>query len=392
MALSSPQPDSGGVKPPPVEVSISAVVPLFGDVGFIQECLASLAHQASAFDEVILVDDANENPLLTALIEQMCIEQDRWTILVMEKPSGIVASTRAGVAVSRSDYVAMIDCDDLLASQAVARIRQALSTLRPNLLSTRYVTFDGREGSKVEYPAVWELRDVYSSDLALGLEHLFLSHLKVARRNFLLEEGLQEGTDGVQDWFMAIAAIQSNSYLLLNESLYAHRLHAGQTTHTSRSHFLKSVNDRRSEILGKRARTAIPVEVKEDLLGVGLLLKSSIPNLVVLPGLLIGRDKDGLFAIPGSLPFLEICLSERKPDWVVFAGSHWFDFGALDLKWFEGGTFIGLAVSIEMPNSIHMAKWYSGYLDMTLTLDSLSPAILAPYQADNNLMLRCVFS
>jgi glycosyltransferase involved in cell wall biosynthesis len=368
-------------------LTLAAVIPLFGSVSFVQECLESIADQTQSFDEVILIDDANSDPELSDLCDRVC-NLHGWKLLVAESAVGIVSATRIGIEASTCEYIALIDCDDLLVNNAVETLRPVIERERPSLLSTRYRVFSAADEEPPEQPTTWELRHVYRDDRSLGLEHLFLSHLKVARRTFLLEEGVwANGTDGVQDWFMATSAIQSDSYFVLDEPLYLHRIHASQTTHTARSHFLRLVNDKRGELLGK-ARERVSAEAAEDLMALGRLLRSTVDDLSRIPCLAIGRDEVGLFAIPASIPLLEICISERKPAWLLITGFNWIDLGALSMRCLAGPTVLALAISTTIPSSIHMATWYTGYLDALVALDPLASALVDPFMASNCRLVR----
>jgi glycosyltransferase involved in cell wall biosynthesis len=352
------------------EPTLGVVVPVYGEVALVIDCLESLVRQTRTFDRVTIVDDCCGDPVMTNMLESYVSENRGWQLLVNDEPQGIVASSNRGAEVTESEYICFLDCDDLLASRAASVLTEQLPLIGQPFVSTRYATFNNYSDKPLDL-GLPELRSVFPSDLHLILEHLFLSHLKVVRRDwFIQRQGFPAGTDGVQDWCLALDAVAASQYALLDEVLYFHRIHPGQTSGTARARFMSIVNARRSGLLRERfARRALDSQEELQVRAVcdGLirtLASESIPAFCVV------GTVSGIHAIPASAPLIDCFVAERDVRWLLLFGDTWFDIGQLSGAAGDRAYSLGVLVSRGCPRSAEIARWYAGYLDFAVISDS----------------------
>jgi glycosyltransferase involved in cell wall biosynthesis len=347
----------------PETVTIGVVVPIYGDPALIAECLDSVGRQSEPFDSVVLVDDTCGDAAVGAVLSNFAERFAEWRIVVNPRPLGIVGSSNVGVEACTSNYVALLDCDDLLAPSAAAVLRAQLPRILRPYVSTRYATFSADQApTDLCLP---ELRSAYASDLHLILEHMFLSHLKVVDRSwFIGRGGFAAGSDGVQDWYLALDAVSNDEHGFVDEVLYLHRLHGAQTSGTTRSRFLRLVNERRREFLRKRFRhrnltDAERVRVRD----IGADITKQCRKGGQRPAYFIADSSAGLAVQPASVPILESFISEHSPTWVLVAGDTWVDLGQISKLVDDRDFSIGVLLQPGSQATFDLARWYSGYLD-----------------------------
>ena len=326
----------------------------------MEECLDSLTAQVEPFDEVVLVDDANADPAVATLATRYTNSNEGWRLVRAERPLGIVSVTNLGADTCTSDYLALVDCDDIVAADAVRELKTLLVGERPDLVATRYANFatDGQAATPVALP---DLVAAYGDESRLLLEHLYLSHLKVVRAEFWRKiGGYRDGTDGTQDWHLAMDAHLGGTTRVLDRVLYSHRVHAGQTTHTAKSKHFRSVNTRRHDHL--RRHVALPDAIISELEGVAAMLSRSA--LGQHPSYVIFRDASGLNALPASTSWIDVVGNRPGLVWMMLLGNEWVDLGATaTFSRVDSDVFVGMFLSAQSPNSMNMAQWYCGYLD-----------------------------
>jgi glycosyltransferase involved in cell wall biosynthesis len=106
---------------------ISVIVPTYKSAAFIRETLGSIFAQTTLPDEVIVIDDCSPDQTceIVELLRQDCPVELR--LIRMEKNSGgPVGPMNAGVAAARSEYIAMLDHDDVMLPR---RIEACLSAI-----------------------------------------------------------------------------------------------------------------------------------------------------------------------------------------------------------------------------------------------------------------------
>jgi glycosyltransferase involved in cell wall biosynthesis len=344
--------------------SLAAVIPVFGSPDHIDECLRSVSAQQVPFDLVVLVDDS-QDPLVLELLMEWRSRHGDWLIIQNREPLGIVGSTNLGVEAAHCEFVALIDCDDLVLPNASGVIREYMASASVSYICSRHATFQIDKGFiDFEVQASPDYLPSYESDEMLVLEHLFLSHLKVAKREwFLAKGGFAEGTDGVQDWFLGVDAVQEQTYQFADEVVYLHRLHGRQTTRSNRPRFLQKVNDQRRRILlGEASRPLSQADHRAIEVVVSLLLREPSQALK-LPPFFVSHGRQGLRALPASVPIIDAHIAQAMPNWILVAGDGWVNLAQLSSKSRDRSTLLGLLVHTAAQSTLDMAKWYSGYLD-----------------------------
>lgn len=108
------------------EPLISVIVPIYNTQGFIPRCLDSILNQSYVNMEIILVNDGSTDDSLF-VCEEFAAKDKR--IQIISQPNqGIIAAKRAGIKLSRGEYVMFVDSDDWIEPELleamVRRIRE----------------------------------------------------------------------------------------------------------------------------------------------------------------------------------------------------------------------------------------------------------------------------
>lgn len=107
--------------------AVSIIVPLYNKAPYVEQCLYSLMDQTLQDIEVIVVDDGSTdrgNEIAYAI----CEEDERFTYAYQEN-AGVSSALNQGLARARGSFVARLDGDDWLDSDALTLLHHAATAL-----------------------------------------------------------------------------------------------------------------------------------------------------------------------------------------------------------------------------------------------------------------------
>jgi glycosyltransferase involved in cell wall biosynthesis len=101
---------------------VSVIVPAYNREALVEETLESIRRQSYRDRETLIVDDGSSDGTAQVVRTWLVHHSDaRGKLLTMKKNSGKSAAVNAGVAESRGEYIAILDSDDLLEPDTLAR-------------------------------------------------------------------------------------------------------------------------------------------------------------------------------------------------------------------------------------------------------------------------------
>ncbi|MFL5817585.1 MAG: glycosyltransferase [Conexibacter sp.] len=165
------------------------------DPAFLEQLIAHVRWQTHADWELCVVDDGSRDAQVRALLSRAAEQDERIRVQRHDEAAGISAATNAALAMARGDWVALLDHDDVLASDALGALAQALAAHpEADMLYTDedHVLRTGRRYEPYRKPD-------WSPELFRSL--MFTGHLAAYRRTLALElGGFRSELDGSQDY------------------------------------------------------------------------------------------------------------------------------------------------------------------------------------------------
>lgn len=178
------------------EALFSVAIPVYRpDAHVLDLCVGSVLAQSFGQLEVCLCDDGSGDPELERHLADLAAVDPRCRVGALAANGGIAAATNAAVALGRAEWVAFVDQDDELHSEALEEVARAVAAHpEADVVYTDEDKID-RDGWR-RSP---HFKPAWSPDYLLSCP--YLGHLLVVRRR-LLEEvgGLRSAFDGSQDY------------------------------------------------------------------------------------------------------------------------------------------------------------------------------------------------
>jgi len=216
----------------PLKVSI--IIPVYNHLPYLRQSIDSALAQTYHHTEVIIIDDHSPDPQVLPLLQSYA-DHPRVQLLQNPRNLGIAEAQNRALMASTGDLLAFLDCDDLLAPEAIATCVQHWKADTIYLHTGRInIDKDSAEINRIHFMGL--PRTDYFAE---NLRAMYATHLKIIRRDAFAKVGLFDPRfDSAQDYEMLMRIAfhyPSSSFVHVPDFLYSHRLHSQQITETQKS-------------------------------------------------------------------------------------------------------------------------------------------------------------
>lgn len=179
---------------------ISVLVPVYNPAApTLERAVASVRNQIYEDWELCLADDASTDTHVRFLLERLAREDPRVRITFRERNGHISAASNSALQIATGEFVALLDQDDELSSDALARCALALNEHRN--LDFIYSDEDKVTEDGVRFDPYF--KPDWSPELLLS--QMYTGHLSVYRAELVRAVGgFREGYEGSQDHDLAL--------------------------------------------------------------------------------------------------------------------------------------------------------------------------------------------
>lgn len=269
---------------------ISIVTPVFDTPEiWLRDCIESLRAQVYPHWELCLVDDGSTEPHVRSLLDEYQGLDRRIRAKSLPRNRGIVAATNEGLNFATGEFVGFLDHDDEIAPDALFELARRLK--REPDLDIIY-TDEDKKAPDGRFVMPFFKPD-WSPDLLLSCN--YFSHLTFYRRTLLQElEGFRSGTDGAQDYDLALRATERTSRIgHIPLPLYTWRMVPGSTAGSDRA---KPYASKAAALALKEslARRGWQVDVQETNIPRRYRVRYPLPSDAFVSIIIPTRDKVGL--------------------------------------------------------------------------------------------------
>ncbi len=208
---------------------ISIIVPVYNiDADWLKATIESVQQQIYPHWELCITDDCSTHQETVDCLKQ--ISNSRIKISFSKENQGIAGASNTALALAEGEYIALLDHDDVLTTDALYEIVKSINEYDPDLIYSDEdkLTLDN------EYVEPYYKPD-YSPDLLLS--NNYTCHLSVYRKTILDRiEGFRPGYDGSQDHDLVLRFLDhTNRVHHIPKILYHWRKVPGSTATSSDS-------------------------------------------------------------------------------------------------------------------------------------------------------------
>ena len=199
------------------DMSVTVMIPAYNAQAFIRKALDSVLAQTRAADEIVVVDDGSTDATRAIVAEY----GDRVRLMVQQNQGPSVARN-SSIATMRTEFVAFIDADDLMAP---TRLEEQLSAFAANpaaaLCYNGMLQFNARGEERIApAPRLQEL----AHHLRFHNPGITPSCMMVRRSAYLQAGGFNTALRGVDDWEFMVRMSRVGPFCCVDGPLTLYRL------------------------------------------------------------------------------------------------------------------------------------------------------------------------
>lgn len=225
--------------PDPSKPAVSVIMANFRGAAHLEAAMRAVLAQTERRLELILADDASDDDSV-AIARAVAAGDDRVRVIASARNGGPAATRNLALDAARGDWIAIVDSDDLIHPERLARLIAAAEAAGADLVADDLVHFGApaEQGRTLLQPLglaapMWLTAAPYlranGGDPALPA----FGYLKpVIRRAVLGNRRYDPGLRIGEDYDLVLRLlIEGARFLLLPDPLYAYRRHAGSISH-----------------------------------------------------------------------------------------------------------------------------------------------------------------
>jgi glycosyltransferase involved in cell wall biosynthesis len=197
--------------------TVSVVIPAYNAQACLRETLESVLAQSRPADEIIVIDDGSQDA--TETVARSFGDRIRY---IKQQNTGIAGARNAGIHAASSEWVALLDHDDLMLPrklEVAMRVAESRADLMVVYSSFTFLYSDGMRHEMPSFPAskLWP---------ALRYRTPILPSTALVRRSALTEIGGFKNVYCVDDWslwFRLVQRFSKDAFQEVAESLTLYR-------------------------------------------------------------------------------------------------------------------------------------------------------------------------
>ncbi|MFM7365155.1 MAG: glycosyltransferase [Cuspidothrix sp.] len=205
---------------------ISVIVPVYNTPrDFLKEAIDSVLNQIYPYWELCIADDASTKPYMEEILQEYALRDKRIKVAFRKENGHISRSSNSAIELANGEYIALLDHDDLLTTNALYEVVKLLN---------KYPEADMIYSDEDKINEEEKLQDPYfKPDWCPDsfLSRMYTCHLGVYRLDLVREiGGFREGYEGSQDYDLVLRLTEKTDKIFhIPKILYHWRIHAEST-------------------------------------------------------------------------------------------------------------------------------------------------------------------
>lgn len=229
----------------------SVVVPVYNVAdNMLRECIDSIKSQTYKNFEIVLVDDASTMESVRKVLAEY-ENEDNITVIYRKENGHISRATNDGINAAKGEFIALCDCDDLYAPNALYEMAKKLNENKDYdfiYSDEDKISEDGKVRRDPFFKPDWSPETFMS--------YMYTCHLSVYRKS-LLEKlgGLRVGFEGSQDYDLVLRVMEVTGNIgHVPKILYHWRMRKESTANalTAKPYVMEATKKAKHEALERR--------------------------------------------------------------------------------------------------------------------------------------------
>ncbi len=280
-------------------------------VSYLSACLDSVIKQVYPHWELCIADDASTNPKVRQVLE---IYHKKYPtkikVTYCNSKRQISATTNEALALAKGEFVALLESEDFLTEDALFEVVKHLNQKTNESVDLIYSDEDGWDEQRFVQPF---FKPNWAPEILKG--QMYIGHLCVYRQTLM--DGFRLGTEGSQDWDLALRVTEKTDAIQHIPKILYHRRKYSLSRNAHQNHAIQVGLKVVQEALDREGEGGQAVLNKNDRVLVHYPVKNNPLVSIIIPS----KDKADLLK-----PCMDSIIDKTDyPNWeiiVVDNGSH----------------------------------------------------------------------
>jgi len=248
-------------------------------VSYLRACLDSVINQVYPHWELCIADDASTKSKVRQVLE-IYNKKYPTTIKVTycNTKRQISATTNEALALAKGEFVALLETEDFLTEDALFEVVKHLNQKRNESVDLIYSDEDGWDELEQRFAQPF-FKPNWAPEILKG--QMYIGHLCVYRKT--LVGGFRQGTEGSQDWDLALRVTEKTDAIQHIPKILYHRRKYSQSRDAHKNHAIQAGLKVVQEALDREGEDGQAVLNKNDRVLVHYPVKNNPLVSIIIP-------------------------------------------------------------------------------------------------------------
>jgi O-antigen biosynthesis protein len=295
---------------------ISILMPVYNArEKWLRDALDSVIAQVYPEWELCVADDASTEEHVRLVLDAYQKRDSRIRVTYRAVNGHISTASNTALSIATGDYIVLFDHDDLLESQALHRVAQAIVEERPDIVYSDELLISAEEGKVIGH----SFRPAFSPELLRA--HPYIVHLAAFRSDLIRGVGgFDESLRISQDYDLILRCTEQAKHIVhLPEALYRWRQYEGSAGHKGKDSVMAVSKKILADHLARCGEEAdIQYGAAFNYFEVRYPLKSSLRVAIIIPtrnhGELVRKCLDSLESTIADVAYDIVVIDHASDD------------------------------------------------------------------------------
>jgi glycosyltransferase involved in cell wall biosynthesis len=218
---------------------VTVIIPVYNNVEYLEDSLASVVSQTYPFIEIIVVDDGSKN---YHKIIKICKQfKKKIKIIKLERNKGVSSALNKGILASKGQYINWLSHDDLFTPTKIDDQMKLLKGSSNSISITNFIIWDTEKNTKTR--SKQQEKDFTNFKENILTRDIFNFCTFLIPRNFFFKNLFNEQLKYTQDYDMMLRLTDRANFSFLNKDLFISRKHAKQGSNIKKKEWTSEKNN-----------------------------------------------------------------------------------------------------------------------------------------------------